>query len=66
MVALSQMSPEFDAAILSLGSSSLPVKTSTRCCRDAELRKRFTEFGPESLASTPARLGEPMASEIEK
>jgi hypothetical protein len=42
------------------------VKTSTRCCRDAELRKRFAEFGPEPLATALGRLGEPTASEIEK
>jgi hypothetical protein len=29
------------------------------------LHKRFAEFGPEPLANTPARRGEPMASEIE-
>jgi hypothetical protein len=33
--------------------------------QDAELRKRFAEFGLEPLASTPATLGKPMASEIE-
>ena len=34
--------------------------------QDEELRRRFAEFGLEPLASTPAWLGERMASEIEK
>jgi tripartite-type tricarboxylate transporter receptor subunit TctC len=34
--------------------------------QDEDLRGRFAEFGLESLASTPAWLGERMASEIEK
>jgi hypothetical protein len=66
MVALSQMSPEFDAAILSLGFSSLPVKNSTRGVQAVELHERFRRVRPEPLASTPAQRGEPKASEIEK
>jgi tripartite-type tricarboxylate transporter receptor subunit TctC len=34
--------------------------------QDQELRRRFAEFGLEPLGSTPAWLGERMASEIEK
>jgi len=34
--------------------------------QDKELRRRFAEFGLEPLGSTPAWLGERMASEIEK
>jgi hypothetical protein len=64
MVALSQMPPEFDAAILSLGVSSLPVKI-LRGMPAVELHTRFAEFGPEPLASPPARRGEHMAGEIE-
>jgi len=59
MVALSQIS--LKCGDLITWFLVAPGENFCAVLQDAELRKRFAEFGLEPLASALARLGEPMA-----